>query len=95
MDPSRNNVIAELGSRTLAVARALGVRVVSFSINADEGATASKKAVAKNLGRARARSITLGHLNHPEGKTAEGLARALPKLLDQGRTFVTLSRALG
>ena len=47
-----------------------------------------------DLGRARSRSITLGHVNHPEGKTAEGLAKALPKLLDSGRTFVTLSQAL-
>ncbi len=78
----------------VAVARALGVRVVSFSINADAGATASKKVVARNLGKARSKSITLGHFNHPEGKTAEGLAKALPRLLDEGRRFVTLSHAL-
>ena len=79
----------------VAIARALRVRVVSFSINADEGATASKNAIAKNLGTARSKSISLGHFNHPEGKTAEGLAKALPRLLDEGRKFVTLTHALG
>lgn len=78
----------------LAVARAMGVRVVSFSINVDEGATASTSTVAENLGLVRSRSITLAHFNHPEGKTAEGLARALPGLLEEGRRFVRLSDAL-
>lgn len=79
----------------VAVARAMGVRVVSFSINVDEGATASTAVVAKNLGLVRSRSITLAHVNHPEGRTAEGLAKALPRLLDEGRRFVRLTDALG
>ena len=75
------------------VARRLHVRIASFSINADLGATAGTKVVAHNLGTARGRSITIAHTNHPEGKTAEGLAKALPRLLDQGRRFATLSDA--
>ena len=78
----------------VAVARAMGVRVVSFSINVDEGATASTAKVAENLGLVRSRSITLAHVNHPEGRTAEGLAKALPRLLDEGRRFVRLGEAL-
>ena len=76
------------------VARRLRVKVASFSINVDEGATASKKVVARNFGKARSKTITLAHLNHPEGRTAEGLAKALPRLLDAGRRFTTLSDAV-
>lgn len=75
------------------VARRLHVRVASFSVNVDLGATAGTKVVARNVGKARTRSIALAHANHPEGRTAEGLARALPRLLDQGRHFTTLSDA--
>lgn len=77
----------------VGVAGALGVRVTSFSVNADAGATASRKDVTANLSGAPSRAITLGHFNHPEGQTAEGLARALPVLLDRGRRFMTLSAA--
>lgn len=76
------------------IAARLGVEIIAFSINADAGATASKNAVAANLGRAKDRTITLGHFNRPEGDTAEGLAKALPKLLDAGRRFATLTDAL-
>lgn len=69
--------------------------MVSLSINADEGATPSKKTVAKNFSKAHARSITLGHFNHPEGKTAECLSKILPRLLDEGHTFATLTTVLG
>ncbi len=78
----------------VAIARRLGLRVISFSINADEGATASKKRVVANLRKARRTDITLGHLNQPHGKTAEGLAKALPEMIRAGRHFGTLSRVL-
>lgn len=76
------------------IAARLGVEIIAFSINADAGATAPKNTVAANLGRAKNRTITLGHFNRPEGDTAEGLAKALPKLLDAGRRFATLTDAL-
>ncbi len=76
------------------IAHRLGVRMVAFSINADAGARAPAKTVSANLQRARQTSITIGHFNHPERWTAEGLARALPRMRDAGRRFTTLSRAL-
>ncbi len=79
----------------VAIARRLGLRVISFSINADAGATARTKQVAANLRRARRTDITLAHMNQPHGKTAEGLARALPRMIRAGRHFGTLSRVLG
>lgn len=78
----------------VAIARRLGLRVVSFSINLDMGATASKKVVVANLQRARRTDITLGHVNQPDGRTAEGLATELPKMIHAGRRFGSLSRVL-
>lgn len=78
----------------LAIAGRLGLRVISFSINADAGATASKKQVVANLKRARRTDITLGHVNQPHGRTAEGLVEELPKMIRAGRHFGTLSRVL-
>ncbi len=76
------------------IASRLGVSIIAFSINGDAGASAPKATVAANFARAKKRSITLAHFNRPEGATAEGLAKALPKLLDAGRTFATLTDAL-
>ncbi len=78
----------------VAIAHRLGLRVVSFSINADAGATASTKEVVANLKKARRTDITLGHVNQPHGRTAEGLAKELPKMIHAGRHFGTLSRVL-
>lgn len=78
----------------VAIARRLGLRVVSFSINADAGATAGTKEVVANLRKARRTDVTLAHLNQPHGRTAEGLATALPKMIHAGRHFGTLSRVL-
>lgn len=45
------------------------MRVIALSINADQGATASRGAVVTNLRSARRRDITLGHINQPDGRT--------------------------
>lgn len=76
------------------IAARLGVSIIAFSINGDAGATAPRATVAANFGRAKSRTITLAHFNRPEHDTAEGLAKALPKLLDAGRTFAKLTDAL-
>lgn len=85
---------AHLDDVGLAVANALGVDVVNFSVNLDFGGTAATATVAANLTSARRRDIVLGHFNQPGGHTAEGLAAALPGLLDAGTRFTTLSGAL-
>jgi peptidoglycan/xylan/chitin deacetylase (PgdA/CDA1 family) len=82
-----DDVAVELAGR-------LGVSIIAFSINGDAGATAPKATVAANFGKARSRSIVLAHFNRPEKATAEGLAKALPRLLDAGRSFATLTDAL-
>lgn len=76
------------------IATRLGVSIIAFDVNADAGATASKASVAAALGTVRDRSIAIGHFNRPEGATAEGVAQALPKLLDRGVRFAKLGDAL-
>lgn len=78
----------------VAIARRLGLKVISFSINADAGATASKSEIVANLKKARRTDITLAHFNQPHGKTAEGLVKELPKMIHAGRNFGTLSHNL-
>lgn len=78
----------------IAIAHRLGLQVIAFSINADAGATANKAEIVANLKRARRTDVTLAHFNQPHGKTAEGLAKQLPKMLHAGRHFGTLSQNL-
>lgn len=76
------------------IVEALGQTVVNFSVNADAGATAARRQVARALDGVAAGDIVIGHLNHPEDATAEGVADALPRLLDRGLTPVRLSECL-
>lgn len=72
----------------------LGLGVAGFSITGDEGATLPAKAVEKKVLSAQNGDIIVCHFNRPESGTREGLRAALPKLIEQGYTFVTLSQAL-
>lgn len=72
----------------------LGERFVSFSVNGDGGATFTAEQVHATVASARAGSIVLCHMNHPEGGTARGIASAVPHLLATGHRFVRLSDAL-
>ncbi|MEV6117795.1 polysaccharide deacetylase family protein [Streptomyces sp. NPDC052109] len=72
----------------------LGERFVSFSVNGDGGATFTAEQVHTTVASARAGSIVLCHMNHPEGGTARGIATAVPHLLADGHRFVRLSQAL-
>ncbi|GHE08336.1 polysaccharide deacetylase family protein [Streptomyces alanosinicus] len=72
----------------------LGERFVSFSVNGDGGATFTAEQVHTTVAAARAGSIVLCHMNHPEGGTARGIAGAVPRLLARGHRFVRLSDAL-
>jgi peptidoglycan/xylan/chitin deacetylase (PgdA/CDA1 family) len=70
----------------------LGLRVAGYSLNADDGATASATTVERRLLAAQADDIILAHMNKPAGGTAEGLAAALPALQQRGLQFVKLSQ---
>lgn len=75
------------------LARAVGVVPVNFSVNGDGGATFSPEQVARTVGAARAGDIVISHVNHPGSGTAAGYEAVLPRLLGQGISFTTLSRA--
>ena len=72
-----------------------GYRVAGYSLNADDGATATAATVAQRLRGVSAGDIVLAHLNKPAGGTAEGIAEALPTLLQRGVRFIKLSEAPG
>lgn len=74
----------------VAVARDLGMMVTGWSVLGDEGATLSSEKVAERIFGAKPGQIILCHMNQPESGTAEGLAEAVPRLLDEGYRFVTL-----
>ncbi len=71
----------------------LGYRVAGFSINGDDGATASASTVARRLERTAPGDIVILHMNKPGSGTADGLLRTLPGLLARGLRFEKLSQA--
>lgn len=76
-----------------AIARYLGMPVAGFSVNGDGGATYTAGMVEEALLSVTDADIVLAHMNRPEGGTAEGTGRALPRLVDRGVRFVTLAGA--
>ncbi|SBW01386.1 Polysaccharide deacetylase [uncultured delta proteobacterium] len=74
----------------VAVIFDLGLAVAGYALSADQGASLPAREVARNLLRAPDRAIVLMHLNHPESGTYQGLATALPTLLEKGVRFVGL-----
>ncbi|PRY61579.1 polysaccharide deacetylase [Knoellia remsis] len=75
------------------VAERLGQPLAGFTVNADLGATASASQVARTLGGVGSGDIVIAHMNRPGGATAEGFARALPRLLRAKTSFVTLTNS--
>lgn len=79
-----DNVAAEVAAR-------LGQPIAGFSVNADAGATAPRNAIVREMAGVHAGDIVIGHMNRPGGSTAEGMALALPRLLDRGVEFTHLT----
>ncbi|MFE6052288.1 polysaccharide deacetylase family protein [Kitasatospora sp. NPDC056446] len=69
----------------------LGERVAGFTVNGDGGATLPASEVRQEVASAPPGAIVIGHLNHPGGGTARGVAAAVPGMLAAGRRFVRLS----
>jgi peptidoglycan/xylan/chitin deacetylase (PgdA/CDA1 family) len=70
----------------------LGLQVAGFSLNADAGATLSRRAVAARVRAARDGDVIIAHMNKPRSQTAEGLADALADLQARGYRFVRLDQ---
>jgi len=69
----------------------MGERPVTFDVNGDGGATFTPAQVNTTVTAAEPGSLVIGHMNHPEGGTAQGIAAAVPALLARGYRFVRLS----
>jgi len=69
----------------------MGERAVTFSVNGDGGATFTPAQVSSTVAAAGPGALVIGHMNHPEGGTARGIAAAVPILLTRGYRFVRLS----
>jgi peptidoglycan/xylan/chitin deacetylase (PgdA/CDA1 family) len=76
------------------IVTAMGDRLVTFSVNGDGGATFTPGQVRSTVTSAPGGSIVIGHMNHPESGTAQGMAAAVPDLLASGYRFVRLSDEL-
>lgn len=73
------------------IVRELNQRPLGFSVNGDEGATASAASVRSTVMGAAPGSIVIAHLNHPESGTGAGMADAITALRLTGWEFVSLS----
>lgn len=77
----------------LDVAGALGEAAAGFAVNGDGGTGFSRAQVKEALLKAKSGSIVLLHMNHPGGRTAEGVMDALPILRARGVKFLRLGDA--
>lgn len=64
---------------------------IGFDINGDAGTTFTAPQMVASIGKAKAGSIIIGHMNQPKGKTYEGFRIALPKVRARGLQFAKLS----
>ncbi|WP_194949607.1 polysaccharide deacetylase family protein [Actinomyces trachealis] len=78
---------------SVAIAAELGLRPAGFSINGDGGATFAQRTVTSEISRAGAGDVVIAHLNQPRAATGAGIMQALPSMITNGATFLTLSQA--
>ncbi|GAA4380903.1 polysaccharide deacetylase family protein [Paeniglutamicibacter cryotolerans] len=77
-----------------SLTRKLGLIPMNFTVNLDGGATLPASAVRRAALGMRRGDVGIGHFNRPGGDTAEGIAGALPRMLDSGIRFVRLDKVL-
>ncbi len=70
----------------------LGYKIAGFSVNADNGATLTKRTIERRLARVKAGDVIIAHMNKPDSDSAEGLAAGLAYLLKSGFVFVRLDQ---
>jgi peptidoglycan/xylan/chitin deacetylase (PgdA/CDA1 family) len=83
----------EYDAEAISVIEAMGYKVAGFSVNADDGATLSKRRVMDRLKRVRDGDIIIAHLNRPESDSAAGLIEGLKQLRDRNFRFVKLNES--
>ena len=83
----------EYDAEAITVIEAMGYKVAGFSVNADDGATLSKRRVMARLKKVRDGDIIIAHLNKPESESAAGLIEGLKDLRDRHFRFVKLNES--
>lgn len=83
----------EYDPEAIKVIEAMGYKVAGFSVNADDGATLSRRRVMARLKKVKGGDIIIAHLNKPDSDTAEGLIEGLKQLRDRRFRFVKLNEA--
>ena len=78
----------------VGVVNDLGLQVVNFDVLGDAGATYSGPQVTDAMASSKPGSVILAHMNRPDGRTADGIRAALPKVGRRGLRFVRLSEYL-
>ena len=70
--------------------RRMGYKIAGFSVNADAGATLSRKRIVERLRHVHGGDVIIAHMNKPRSDTAEGLSVGLIEMLRRGLVFVRL-----
>ena len=81
----------EYDPEAIKVIEEMGYKVAGFSVNADDGATLSRRRVMARLKKVKDGDIIIAHLNKPDSDTAEGLIEGLKQLRDRHFRFVKLN----
>ena len=81
---------ARYSTSAITAIEAMGYRIAGYSLNGDQGATASTKAAAARVTGARDGDVVIAHINHPEKPAGAGIAEGLLALKRKGVTFVKL-----
>jgi peptidoglycan/xylan/chitin deacetylase (PgdA/CDA1 family) len=74
----------------LDLIRSMGFGVAAFSLNGDEGATASTAEAAARIGAARDGEVVISHINQPLRPSGAGVAEGILDLKQRGVRFVRL-----
>jgi peptidoglycan/xylan/chitin deacetylase (PgdA/CDA1 family) len=77
----------------LSEIKKMGYRIAGFSVNADDGATLSKRGIISRMKSVKPGDIIIAHMNKPKSASAAGLSEGLSWLTAKGFRFVKLSQA--
>jgi peptidoglycan/xylan/chitin deacetylase (PgdA/CDA1 family) len=84
---------ARYDAEAINTIKSMGYKIAGFSVNADNGATLSKRGIIARLRSVKAGDIIIAHLNKPKSASAAGLAEGLSWLTAQGFRFVKLNQS--
>lgn len=81
---------ARYSPSAIAQIETMGYRIAGYSLNGDQGASASAGTAASRIATARDGDVVLAHINHPERPAGAGVAEGVMALKKKGFSFVQL-----